>query len=571
MTASALTSTPYVVKIYGPPGTGKTRALKNLVEWMTGINPEVKEELMEKGFPEEFLESVFGKYDVSEIAFVTFQNSALKEFVEERINMSLEEDRRAGKPLRYFRTVHGLCQTLLTDFEVSDWKVISRRMGGLGPERWFQIFAAQQRKKDPSFRFDPDAMGAANPFEKANYLWQVKSRVINREYHKLEGEKIHLRILDELPPSLHDHYFDWLMFKKEKRIKDFDDMLMDAYDALKAGEIYLPTKVLIVDEFQDLSPLQFEIFKMLARDKELVVIAGDDWQTIFTWMGASPEFLINYPADLELMLKRTFRLPERVLKKALSYAKEKLRNGVYKEMVSTGKRGAVGVLYRVSTKKEADLDLLAGVIIGELKRGHSVFVLTRTNAQALHFFGELYKRGFKPKTLKRSSRWKKRVSKVGDFFDVIHSIIEVESGSPTREDFKRVAWVTGLISEEEFDEDLPLVEYIRPNWKGNIQLDKVQEIWGRLAKRFLEKIINDGIKPMEGIPEDYELYVDTIHASKGREADVVFLINEMPTRNWRKYLRTPEEVEAEARVWFVGMTRARKGLLIINTDKPFTL
>lgn len=566
-------SSPFIIKIYGPPGTGKTRTLQRLVEWLIGVKmhkEKIKAELMGKGFPEKWLDENFGKYELGDIAFAIFQTSALREFVEERLNMDLEEDRKPGAPLRYFRTVHGICQALLYDFKIWNSE-ISRRMGGLTPERWFQIFANQQRKIDPSFRFDPDAMGAANPFEKANYLWQTMTQVINKEYHKAGRGGITDKILEALPPSLHDHYFAWERFKAEKGIIDYNDMLMDGYDYLKSGSIYLPTKVLIVDEFQDLSPLQFEIFKLLAKDKELIIIAGDDWQTIFTWMGADPKFIIEYPADLEIILKKTWRLPEKVLRQALAYAEMNLRNGVFKEMQSTGKRGALAHIRNFSTRREEDINQLAQWVLAELKKGHSVMILTRTNSQALHIFGEFYKRGFKPKSLKKSTRWNKKVEKVGSFFDLLHSIIEIEKGNPSREDFKRVGWACGVITEEEFDKELPLMAYLKPNWREGIILEKIQEIWGRQARRFLEKILREGLKPMDGIPEEHELYIDTIHASKGLEADVVFLINEMPRRRWRKFFKSLEELEAEARVWFVGMTRARKALGIIWTDKAFRL
>ena len=568
-----MTSKSFTIKIYGPPGTGKTRTLQRLVEWLIGVNigkEDTKHELMEKGFPEKWLDENFGKYELRDLAFATFQTSALREFVEKRLNMDLEIDRKPGGELRYFRTIHGICNALLYDFSIWD-RQISMRMGGLPPERWFQIFANRQRKIDPSFRFDPEGFGAANRFEKGNILWQTMTTVINHNYHKVCRNKIKDLILEELPPSLHEHYFAWERFKAEKGIVDYNDMLMEAYDYLKKGYIKLPTKVLIVDEFQDLSPLQFEIFKMLAKNKELVVIAGDDWQTIFTWIGADPKFIIEYPADLEITLKKTWRLPEKVLREALIYAKTHLRNGKWKEMKSTGKKGALGHLRRFSTRSERDFDFLAELTLAELKRGHSVMILTRTNSQALKVFGEFYRRGFKPKSLKKTTKWNAKVEKVGNFFDLLHSIIEIEKGTPSKEDFKRVGWACGLITEEDFDKELPLMTYIKPNWRDMIILEKIQEIWGRTARRFLEKILKEGLKPMDGIAKDHELYIDTIHSSKGSEADIVLLINEMPRRHWRKFFKSLEDLEAEARVWFVGMTRAKKALAIVWTDKAFRL
>nr|WP_013087925.1 ATP-dependent helicase [Pyrococcus sp. 12/1]ADF80208.1 p12-1p [Pyrococcus sp. 12/1] len=566
---------PFTIKVYGPPGTGKTRTLQRLVEWLIGVRyekEEIRAELLEKGFPEDWLDENFGRYELHDIAFATFQTSALMEFVEGRLGMDMDEDRRPKAPLRYFRTIHGICQALLYDFDV--WNPeISRRMGGKSPERWFQLFANQRRRIDPSFRFDPEAMGMANPFEKANVLWQTVSQVVNKEYHKVGREGITQKILEALPPALHEHYFAWEAFKEEKGIVDYNDMLMDGYDYLKSGVIHLPTKVLIVDEFQDLSPLQFEIFKLLAKDKELVVIAGDDWQTIFTWMGADPRFLIKYPADLEIVLRKTYRLPEKILREALSYAKANLRRSVFKDMVSTGKKGAFAHIRYFSTRREAHMDQLAKWVLAELKKGHSVMILTRTNSQALHFFGEFYKRGFKPRSLKKSTKWSKKVEGVGDFFDLLHSIIEFEKGNSSREVLLRVAWASGVdVALDDGEHNmLPLHAYLVQDWKSKIVLERIQEVWGRQARRFIEKILREGLRPMDGIPEEHELYIDTIHASKGREADVVFLINEMPRRNWRRFFRSEEELEAEARVWFVGMTRARKALGIVWTDKAFRL
>lgn len=73
---------PFIIKIFGALGTGKTRTLERLVEWLIEQrDEEIKKELIEKGFPGEVLNKVYTKYNLSDIAFATFQTSALKEFI----------------------------------------------------------------------------------------------------------------------------------------------------------------------------------------------------------------------------------------------------------------------------------------------------------------------------------------------------------------------------------------------------------------------------------------------------------------------------------------------------------
>lgn len=98
-------------------------------------------------------------------------------------------------------------------------------------------------------------------------------------------------------------YRDYVIAKQERRCIDFDDMLDLARRALAddpafAADQHRRQRHLLVDEFQDVNPLQFELLKAwLGRESTLVVV-GDPRQAIFGWNGADPELLVQIDQHL---------------------------------------------------------------------------------------------------------------------------------------------------------------------------------------------------------------------------------------------------------------------------------
>ncbi len=549
-------------KIYGPPGTGKTKILEKLCLHYSGQSENAKYDLKNVGFPAEYLIETEGRYDLREISYITFQNSALKEFVEDRLGMGLGSDRRRGGPLRYFRTMHGVCCVLLYDAGIINFDPWDKE----SPTDKFGEFC-----RKIGIKFDPEVMGMANRFLPGNLLWQKITEVVNK-YYLEEGENIKERVwreINRISPALARHYVEWEKYKEKLGILDYNDMLIRAYEELKKGRIYLPTKVLIVDEFQDFSPLQFGIFNLLAQEKKEVIIAGDDWQTLFVWVGADPKFLIEWKADFEIVLRKSFRLPERICNVIQRYASREFRNLKMKEIIPQGLEGKI-VKLPFKMHKPSDLQKLREWLKHDLKTGKRVFVLTRTNSQAFYLITKLILMGFSPQTLKRDIWYinRKRVNGVlVSYVDLIRAIQGLKLQDLTPRDIRILLAVSGYRVEKNMD--LPTYEKLEEILQ-NFDIWRVRKIWKDAPWRaidILQQLMDAKItERIEG-----DLYVDTIHASKGREADYVFLINEMPTRKWRKIL-SKEDWEAEKRVWFVGLTRARRGLaILVHPRKGFPL
>lgn len=106
---------------------------------------------------------------------------------------------------------------------------------------------------------------------------------------------------------------------------DFDDMLVMCYELFKARPDILAAwqkkfQYILVDEFQDINRIQYEIIRMLALPEDNLFIVGDDDQSIYRFRGAKPEIMLgfkrDYPAAKEIQLAVNYRCPETVVKAA---------------------------------------------------------------------------------------------------------------------------------------------------------------------------------------------------------------------------------------------------------------
>lgn len=112
--------------------------------------------------------------------------------------------------------------------------------------------------------------------------------------------------------------------EKENRL-DFDDMLVYTYQLLKERPDILlgwqnRYRYILVDEFQDINKIQYEIVKMLAAPENNIFIVGDDDQSIYRFRGAKPEIMLNFPKEFKdtktILLDQNFRCTGNIVKAA---------------------------------------------------------------------------------------------------------------------------------------------------------------------------------------------------------------------------------------------------------------
>lgn len=92
---------------------------------------------------------------------------------------------------------------------------------------------------------------------------------------------------------------------RKQGLLDFDDMLAMCYELFKERKDILQAwqrkyKYILIDEFQDINQIQYEIVKMLALPENNLFIVGDDDQSIYRFRGARPELMLGFEKIIQM-------------------------------------------------------------------------------------------------------------------------------------------------------------------------------------------------------------------------------------------------------------------------------
>ena len=121
--------------------------------------------------------------------------------------------------------------------------------------------------------------------------------------------------------EIYEAYEKW---RKENKKLDFDDLMvqckrlfLERPEVLRAWQQKF--QYILIDEFQDISPVQYEIVRMLALPENNLFIVGDDDQSIYQFRGAKPEIMLNFPKDYpgaaQVVLDKNYRSTEFIVKR----------------------------------------------------------------------------------------------------------------------------------------------------------------------------------------------------------------------------------------------------------------
>jgi DNA helicase-2/ATP-dependent DNA helicase PcrA len=184
-------------------------------------------------------------------------------------------------------------------------------------------------------------------------------------------------------------------YKIEKNKIDFDDMLCHTYAILQndEGELNYWRKkypFIMIDEFQDINRVQYEIVKLLAAPQNNLFIVGDDDQSIYRFRGSRPEFLLNFPKDFPEAKRVTLEINYRSTDSIISYANKLIKNNEMrysKNIIGTGQCGKPPV-FLTADDQNHEAALIAEKIRELWKRGanlNEIAVAFRLNIQARAF------------------------------------------------------------------------------------------------------------------------------------------------------------------------------------------
>ena len=112
---------------------------------------------------------------------------------------------------------------------------------------------------------------------------------------------------------------------RQANLIDFDDMLVMCYELFKERPDILAAwqkkyQYILIDEFQDINRIQYEIVRMLAEPEKNLFIVGDDDQSIYRFRGARPEIMLgfekDYPETRKVLLNVNYRSTKSIVEAA---------------------------------------------------------------------------------------------------------------------------------------------------------------------------------------------------------------------------------------------------------------
>lgn len=419
---------------------------------------------------------------------------------------------------------------------------------------------------------------------------------------------------------------------EKNRLIDFDDMLLYCYELLKSRKDVLAYwqnrfRYILIDEFQDINRVQYEVIKLLAAPQNNLYIVGDDDQSIYAFRGSRPDIMLgfdkDYPGTVKIVLDTNYRCSGNIVKASAKvigcnhnrFAKNLNTVNPAGEQVEIIQYDDAMLQYKaIAERIKSDIDS------GSNPSG--IAVLYRTNAIVEPLIHKLMEKNIdfsvKDGLPNIFEHW---IAK-----DII-AYVNMVLGSRKRSDFVQIMnrpkryigrdYLNG--DEVDFDELIMLYEekpwmierierlkadlramqamspyaminYLRRGVGYDDYLKEYAETHNIKAKELLEKAdeLQESARGLKGFGVWFEyieeygrtlkeadhngaeaIVLTTMHGSKGLEYDKVYIIDANEEITPHKKSVAESEIEEERRMFYVAMTRAKNRLIITCSKKRY--
>ena len=191
---------------------------------------------------------------------------------------------------------------------------------------------------------------------------------------------------------------------KQHRLIDFDDMLVYCYELFDQRKDILSAwqnkyQYILIDEFQDINRLQFDIVKMLALPENNLFVVGDDDQSIYRFRGAKPELMLGfekaYPKAARVLLDINYRSCPSVVEASLrliSHNQKRFEKKIRPRRDRDDREPKQGTEYFLWENQQHEGKAIIEQILKDCRAGGSYndcAVLFRTNTQPRLFMSQL--------------------------------------------------------------------------------------------------------------------------------------------------------------------------------------
>ncbi|MCX5106041.1 ATP-dependent DNA helicase UvrD2 [Streptomyces sp. NBC_00053] len=375
------------------------------------------------------------------------------------------------------------------------------------------------------------------------------------------------------PAEISQIYATYEELKRDRSVIDFEDVLLltvailqDRHDI--ADHVRRQYQHFVVDEYQDVSPLQQRLLDLWLGDRDTLCVVGDASQTIYSFTGATPDHLLNFrtrhPNATVVKLVRDYRSTPQVVHLAnglLGQARGRAAEHRL-ELVSQREPGPEPACTEYPDEpSEAEgtarriRDLIAtGVPAGEIA------VLYRVNSQSEVYEQALADAGV-PYQLRGAERFFER-AEVREAGVALRGAARAGGNDSLLDDAEGLpAEVRAVLSTKGWTQQPPAGSgAVRDRWESLAALVRLAEDFERakpgatlsdLVAELDERAAAQHAPTVQGVS------LASLHSAKGLEWDAVFLVGLTEGMMPITYARTDEQIEEERRLLYVGVTRAR--------------
>ena len=380
----------------------------------------------------------------------------------------------------------------------------------------------------------------------------------------------------------------WRTYKGEHGLTGFADML----ERVHQRSLIPSVEYLVIDEFQDITTLQHEVYEAWKPHVERALIAGDDDQVVYAWQGADPQLLLDEVGE-EVILDNYYRLPSRVLN-VVNREVRHIDQRQEKNLRPRTEGGSVEAVHSPSM-----LDLVRNVRSTIENTDETLMVLFRARYQLFRFMDEFIDDGIPFQALTDQRMWTDRLT------DYIGAIERVDEGEPiTGLEARRLADMladtafgtnhrdalydvldereeaAGVEDVADLTIDAELIEEHVPFMPGPASADDMLRKVSQFQKQSVGAYFGG---EYQDVDRD-RVRVGTIHSAKGREADHVFVATDLTEKVVEQMAASVDDDAAipgdepftkstdpvpmltdnERRVFYVGMSRARERLVLLE-------
>ncbi|MFB6236973.1 MAG: UvrD-helicase domain-containing protein [Halopenitus sp.] len=540
-----------VVKVHGGPGCGKTTTLvgNTDIDDFKGI--------IQRRFEEE---------PVNETMLIAYTRAAADE-AKGRLSQ-LTDITKATLDNR-ITTIHSLAmsfQSLRPD------NIVEIREHNYGKPNDYQNFCNQKGLDYHTGGDDDDDIMAADGDE-GHVFFRINSWLKSNMMNATEWEQC--PVAGDWPhgDDFVDYALDWIQYKNQRGIHEFDDAIQMCVEQGRTVD----SSHLFVDELQDLYPLQQAFLDNHFGEVDRIWVAGDADQTIYEWSGANPEYFLNLEAKVDeldekywddkagywddegvYILDQSWRMPNEVLKLAKSCI-SRVGERQDKELKPHHDGGEIHA-YRFPSPSD---------IIDHINHDDT-FILFRANYQANEFGKELIWNGIPFED--RFRTWREEVVQLRDGLAAVkHNDPEVDGSDAARvirelpnhqlnQPNERDSTARSFSARDTVDTQ-ELVDATRLSMPGSDAQFRSWLTEFENRNYYQKEAVHNNLRYDNEHLDPEGVTLETIHWSKGREADTVILsLN--TTGTVMENMIGGGLNDAERRLYFVGMTRTENNLVL---------